>query len=184
MIKSIYETARLQLHLSTPDLSQSITDYFIRNKEFLANTESLHDTNFYTNAFQKSQLLKDQFCCVTLTSVKFWLSPKNSDLIIGMFALNNIVKGAFESCYLSYRLDKDYLNKGFMTEALSISIKIAFQSLHLHRIEANIMPKNKPSLKVVEKLNFQNEGLSKKYLKINGQWEDHIHMVLLNETIF
>ncbi|MEG0680254.1 MAG: 30S ribosomal protein S5 alanine N-acetyltransferase, partial [Eubacterium sp.] len=31
---------------------------------------------------------------------------------------------------------------------------------------------------------FQNEGLSKKYLKINGQWEDHIHMVLLNETIF
>lgn len=45
------------------------------------------------------------------------------------------------------------------------------------------MPKNKMSLRVVEKLGFYNEGLSYKYLKINGNWEDHIHMVLLNNNI-
>lgn len=45
------------------------------------------------------------------------------------------------------------------------------------------MPKNKASLKVVENLSFINEGISKKYLKINGSWEDHIHMVFLNEDL-
>lgn len=70
-----------------------------------------------------------------------------------------------------------------MTEALKKGIETAFGPLGLHRIEANIMPKNKASLRVAEKLDFKNEGLSTKYLKINGVWEDHIHMVLLNEEI-
>lgn len=60
---------------------------------------------------------------------------------------------------------------------------IIFDDMKLHRIEANIMPKNKQSLKVVEKLGFYDEGLAYKYLKINGKWEDHIHMVLLNNKI-
>jgi [ribosomal protein S5]-alanine N-acetyltransferase len=45
------------------------------------------------------------------------------------------------------------------------------------------MPRNGASLRVAEKLGFENEGLGKKYLKINGKWEDHIHMVLFNEEI-
>lgn len=45
------------------------------------------------------------------------------------------------------------------------------------------MPNNFSSLKVLNKLKFQNEGLSRKYQKINGQWEDHIHMVLLNHLV-
>ncbi len=53
----------------------------------------------------------------------------------------------------------------------------------LHRIEANIILKNIRSLRVVEKLGFYNEGLAYKYLNINGKWEDHIHVVLLNEKI-
>jgi len=70
-----------------------------------------------------------------------------------------------------------------MTEAIQKGIEIMFNEFGLHRIEANIMPGNKPSLRVVEKLGFYNEGLAYKYLKINGKWEDHIHMVLLNESV-
>ncbi len=44
------------------------------------------------------------------------------------------------------------------------------------------MPRNTPSLSLVKKLGFHEEGLAKQYLKINGQWEDHLHMTLLNET--
>ncbi|MFR2405064.1 MAG: GNAT family N-acetyltransferase, partial [Eubacterium callanderi] len=62
-------------------------------------------------------------------------------------------------------------------------IETAFGPLGLHRIEANIIPRNRASLRVAEKLHFRNEGLSSKYLKINGVWEDHIHMVLLNEEM-
>ena len=34
---------------------------------------------------------------------------------------------------------------------------------------------------MAEKAGFYNEGLALKYLKINGVWEDHIHMVLRSE---
>ena len=70
-----------------------------------------------------------------------------------------------------------------MTEALRRGIQIIFEDYGLHRIEASIMPRNQRSIKVTEKLGFVNEGLSRRYLKINGVWEDHIHMVLLNEDM-
>jgi ribosomal-protein-alanine N-acetyltransferase len=70
-----------------------------------------------------------------------------------------------------------------MMEAVQSISNYAFGDLKLHRIEANIMPRNHASLKVVEKLGFFNEGTKRKYLKFNGTWEDHIHMVLLNEEV-
>ncbi len=69
-----------------------------------------------------------------------------------------------------------------MEEALREVINYAFFTLNLHRIEANIMPYNEASIKLVEKLNFKREGLAPKYLKINGTWEDHIHFSLINEN--
>jgi ribosomal-protein-alanine N-acetyltransferase len=70
-----------------------------------------------------------------------------------------------------------------MTEAISAGVSVIFEDYGLHRIEANIMPKNKRSLRVAEKLGFYNEGYAKKYLKINGVWEDHIHMVKINDGV-
>ena len=67
-----------------------------------------------------------------------------------------------------------------MTEAVTLGRAYAFSELGQHRIEGNVMPRNLPSRRVLEKCGFENEGLSKYYLKINGIWEDHIHMVKLN----
>lgn len=100
--------------------------------------------------------------------------------IIGIIGLNNVVWGAFCSAFLGYKLDKDYANKGYMSAAVEMLTKYAFEELGLHRIEANVMPKNKASLRVLEKNQFINEGISKYYLNINGVWEDHIHMVKIN----
>lgn len=88
--------------------------------------------------------------------------------------------GAFCSAFLGYKLDKEYLNRGYMSMSVAMLIKYAFEELGLHRIEANVMPKNKASLRVLEKNHFVNEGISKYYLNINGVWEDHIHMVKIN----
>ena len=67
-----------------------------------------------------------------------------------------------------------------MTEALCVTIAHAFGAMGLHRIEANIIPHNVPSLRLAGKLGYYHEGLALKYLKINGRWEDHIHMVVRN----
>ena len=70
-------------------------------------------------------------------------------------------------------MDKAETNRGYMTEALRCVIDFAFNRLRLHRIEANIMPRNHASRRVVEKLGFHYEGLARQYLQINGRWEDH-----------
>ena len=69
-----------------------------------------------------------------------------------------------------------------MTEAVELITRYAFDHLELHRIEANVMPRNVASLRVLEKNGYINEGISQKYLNINGVWEDHYHMVILNEN--
>ena len=75
------------------------------------------------------------------------------------------------------------LNRGYITEALRCAIEYAFAQLKLHRIEANIIPRNARSRRVVEKLGFEPEGLARKYLKINGVWEDHLHFVIFNDLV-
>ena len=64
-----------------------------------------------------------------------------------------------------------------MTAAVGVLTQYAFSQLGLHRLEANVMPRNRASLRVLEKNGYENEGLAKRYLHINGVWEDHIHMV-------
>ncbi len=115
----------------------------------------------------------------------FGLDPKKEDQgrIIGSVALSNIIRGVFQSAFIGYRLDKEEINKGYMTEAIVKMVAIAFEKLSLHRIEANIIPRNTRSIRTVEKAGFEYEGISKKYLKINGVWEDHVHMVILNEAM-
>ncbi|HWR40076.1 MAG TPA: GNAT family protein [Patescibacteria group bacterium] len=84
---------------------------------------------------------------------------------------------------MSYKLDKNELCQGYMTEAINEVVNFAFHQLDLHRIEANILPRNTASLKTVEKAGFYHEGLAIKYLQINGRWEDHIHMVIRNAAL-
>ena len=100
--------------------------------------------------------------------------------IIGVIGLNNVVWGSFCSAFLGYKLDKDFVNKGYMSVAVEMLTGYAFKELGLHRIEAKKKKKNKVSLRVLEKNNFANEGISRYYLNINGVWEDHIHMVKIN----
>lgn len=181
---SIYETERLILKVLDKSHAQQVSDYYLRNKHFLEEWEAVKNEEFYTIKYQEEQLDKELAVIENNGAFRLWLFKKEDrDRIIGSVGFNNIVRGAFLSCHLGYKLDKDELNRGYITEAITKGIDIMFNEFGLHRIEANIMPKNKRSLRVVEKLGFYNEGLAYKYLRINGKWEDHIHMVLLNEKL-
>lgn len=100
---------------------------------------------------------------------------------IGSITLSSIIRGPMQSCYLGYKMDAGYVRRGYMREALEQVIRFAYDELGLHRIEANVMPDNEASLSLVRSLGFQEEGLARRYLHIQGRWEDHLHMVLLRE---
>ena len=183
-MQKTYETERLILKVLDKTYSTLVLDYYLRNKSFLEQWEPLRNEEFYTKKYHENQLYNDLINMEKGNSLSLWIFKKNDDSkIIGSIGFNNIVRGSFLSCHLGYKLDKDEVNKGYMTEAIQNGIDVIFDEFGLHRIEANIMPRNKASLKVVEKLGFYNEGLAYKYLKINGKWEDHIHMVLLNNNL-
>ena len=183
-MEKVYETDRLILKTLDASYAGAVLDYYERNKSFLEEWEAVKTDDFYTIQYHKELLSKELAGMENTNLLKLWIFKKDDDSsVIGCIVFNNIVKGAFLSCHLGYKLDKDELNKGYITEALQKGIQIVFEEYGLHRIEANIMPKNVRSFRVVEKLGFYNEGLAYKYLKINGNWEDHIHMVLLNDKV-
>lgn len=158
-----------------------VLEYRIRNRAFLAPFDPLHSDEYFSSDFQKRQLEREDAENREGRSARFYIEPHDEPgCIIGTIGLSNIVRGAFLSCFLGYSLDEKYINRGCMTEAVSLITEYAFSTLGLHRIEANVMPRNKASLRVLEKNGYISEGISREYLCINGVWEDHIHMVRLN----
>lgn len=177
-------TERLVLKTLDPSFAARVLDYWTRNWGFFREWNPAVDAAFFSLAFQRDRLQSELDLMNDDRMVRFWLFEREDrafERIIGDLAFSNIVRGAFQSCHLGYKVDRSEINKGYMTEALRRAIGFAFDELKLHRVEANIMPRNTRSLRVVEKLGFAGEGLARKYLKINGVWEDHLHYVMLNE---
>lgn len=101
--------------------------------------------------------------------------------IAGVINMNEIVRGVFCSTYLGYYAHADHAGQGYMTEGLGLALRYGFQRLKLHRMEANIIPENEPSSRLVQRLGFRLEGRSPRYLKIGGRWRDHDRWALTIE---
>ena len=89
--------------------------------------------------------------------------------------------GPIQSAFLGYWTGAPHVRRGYMTEALQLALRHAFRTLKLHRVEANIIPRNKASKALVKRAGFTREGLSRRYLKIAGRWQDNERWVLLRE---
>lgn len=177
-----YETDRLLLKILKPKDAKIVLDYFKRNQDFLKDWDPERPLSFYTVSYQKDNLRHEYYGYKSNNVIRFWIFKKD-DLkrTIGSICFSNIIMGNFKSCFLGYKLDKDEINKGYMTEAIKKGIDIMFDDHGLHRVEINIIPRNIRSLRVVEKLGYEKEGYSKRYLEINGVWEDHIHFAAYND---
>jgi ribosomal-protein-alanine N-acetyltransferase len=104
-----------------------------------------------------------------------------SEKFIGEINISNITRGAFQSGHVGYWIDENCAGNGYTPEALVMIIKFAFDELHLHRLQVSIVPRNRSSRRVVEKLDLRCEGLAEKYLEINGVWEDHLRYAMTVE---
>jgi len=119
--------------------------------------------------------------CEQETFQGLFICAKGSDRIIGVANLSQIVHGAFQNAYLGYYVHADYANQGLMREGVRLAIAYAFDTVGLHRLEANIQPQNHVSRRLVSRLGFVQEGFSPRYLKINGEWRDHQRWALRAE---
>jgi ribosomal-protein-alanine N-acetyltransferase len=70
---------------------------------------------------------------------------------------------------LGYELARSFWRQGIMTEALVAVIEFGFEEAGLNRIQADVMPENQASVKLLEKLGFENEGLLREYERWSGK---------------
>jgi ribosomal-protein-alanine N-acetyltransferase len=101
--------------------------------------------------------------------------------LAGVINISHIVRASFRSAYLGYYAFSGFEGRGLMRQGMLLVLRHAFRELKLHRIEANIQPRNVASRRLLLKLGFAREGYSKRYLKISGRWRDHERWVLLVE---
>jgi len=173
-------TKRCILRLPNLEESQLMCNFAIQNKAYLQQWEPLQPDNYYTNDYWMDKILQlradflnDKSCCLNIYL-------QENQQLIGIVNYSNFVRGAFQSCFLGFKIAEEMQGKGLMTEALQVSIAYIFETLNLHRIAANYMPHNIASAKVLEKCRFRQEGIAEDYLYINGKWEKHILTSLIN----
>lgn len=106
-------------------------------------------------------------------SQRFLICGLASGEILGQISLNQIVRGPSCSASMGYWIGVRHARRGYMTEAVRLVIGHAFGPLLLHRVEANIIPSNEASRGVAMKVGMRLEGVSARFLRINGRWQDH-----------
>jgi len=101
------------------------------------------------------------------------------DALAGGITLSNLRRGVTQAVTLGYWIGKPYAGQGIMSKAVSAVLPFVFEGLRLHRIEAACLQHNLPSIRVLESNGFRYEGLARKYLRIEGKWQDHRLYALL-----
>lgn len=177
----ILETPRLTLRTLTPRDVPLLLDFDTRNRTWLAPWEPIRDEGYFTSERVLSTIRADTRSARRGTGCRWHLFLRGqTSTIQGSISLSNVVTGVFLSAHLGYRLDANATGHGYMAEALGAVVRFAFEDRGLHRLEANVMPRNAPSRRLLLAAGFEEEGLARRYLKIAGVWEDHVHHVLLN----
>jgi len=97
-----------------------------------------------------------------------------TEALLGGLTLGLVRRGVAQACTLGYWMGERHAGKGHMSEAVRGALRFAFQELALHRVEAACLPHNEPSRRLLERVGFQKEGLARAYLRINGNWADHL----------
>jgi ribosomal-protein-alanine N-acetyltransferase len=94
--------------------------------------------------------------------------------LVGGISLNSIERGIAQTGTLGYWMGMPFAGHGYMREAAGLVASFGFNTLLLHRLQASCLPHNEPSINLLRRLGFEEEGYAKAYLQINGAWEDHI----------
>ena len=106
-------------------------------------------------------------------------TPENQ--LMGGLTLSNVRRGVSQACTLGYWVGLPYARRGRMSASLRAVVPFVFETLGLHRIEASCLSANAASIRLLEKLGFRREGLARRYLMINGHWQDHLLYALLED---
>lgn len=104
----------------------------------------------------------------------YFIFDRNGDVLVGALTLSNVRRGVAQTATLGYWIGEPFARQGYMTSAVRMILELAFRHIGLHRVEAGCLPHNQASIRLLQKCGFEREGLARGYLKIAGEWRDHL----------
>jgi len=108
------------------------------------------------------------------TGYAFFFLRSADGQFLGGITLSNIRRGVALMGSVGYWIGEPYARQGFTVAAVRALTGFAFERLGLHRLEAACVPENEASRRVLLRAGYQLEGKAHAYLKINGDWRDHL----------
>lgn len=112
---------------------------------------------------------------------RFFVFRQEDEQVVGGVSLSNIRRGVAQTGTVGYWAGQAFTRRGHTLAGVLAVATFAFDVLRLHRLEAACVPENEPSARLLLKAGFVREGFARSYLKINGQWRDHLLFGLVRE---
>ncbi|MBB5538698.1 GNAT family N-acetyltransferase [Rhizobium giardinii] len=177
------EIANATYLLRLPKASDYRQWYQLRSESraFLEPWEPTWRADEMTESAFRSRVIRNEQEFASGQAVPLFIFLRAQDQLVGGLTIGYIRRGAAQCCMIGYWMGERHAGKGHMAEAVKLAIPYIFSSLQLHRIEAACIPENQRSIRLLEKAGFQREGYLREYLKINGQWRDHLMFSLLSQ---
>jgi ribosomal-protein-alanine N-acetyltransferase len=150
-----------------------------QSRDFLTPWEPIWPADDLTRAAFRRRLRRYSEDLRSDLAYAFFVYRQSDNALIGGLTLANVRRGVAQAGSLGYWMGAPFARQGYMTEAVRALIPFAFGPLRLHRLEAACIPSNAASIRLLEKCGFAREGLARRYLCINGLWQDHYLYALL-----
>lgn len=156
----------------TKDDAVAVASAYLRNREHLAPWDPARPEAFFTEQWHKDRLWVQVLAGSNGSALHTVLESDGE--IMGRVDLTDMVRGAFQNGHLGYWIDHRFTGRGLMTRAVDAVAAHALTELGLHRLQAATLPHNVASRSVLTRTGFEEIGLAPSYLKIAGQWQDHV----------
>jgi ribosomal-protein-alanine N-acetyltransferase len=151
------------------------------SRRFLAPWEPIWPADDLTRMAFRRRIRRYQRDVRDGTGYPFFIFTPDGDTLLGGLTLSQVQRGVSQSASLGYWMGARHAGKGFMTAAVRGVLSYAFETLNLHRVEAACLPHNVPSVRLLQRVGFTREGYARRYLCIDGRWQDHLLYAILKD---
>ena len=161
----------MPIRLASLDDAHAIASLLRENRDFLAPWEPLRDESWFTTDEQRAAIAAVLANHEAGTSAPYVVLDDDGS-VVGRMTLSGIVRGALQSASLGYWVSEHVNGRGLATAAVRDVVRIAFDDLGLHRVQADTLLHNVASQRVLERIGFTQYGVAPSYLRIAGRWQD------------
>ncbi len=176
-----YETERLSLQVLNENNAEHSLEFYASGSRLFNQVEPAKPIDFYTLNYQRVLLRSEYESFLNGSYIRYYFYRLNDPgRIIGTASFSHIDKGVYRSCIIGYKLLPEFHKQGYALEALAALISAVFAENHMHRIEAFVLPDNKPSINLLTRLGFECEGTARSVIRLHDKFVDHLRYVLIN----